>query len=120
MSGNDISVLREIFHTTPSLLFTLAPLTVENILTAVQGVPWRKLGKKLIYGTLAQSNYPLLDDIETQHQSDESFLHAVIECWLRWDKDPSWRALIWRLDDANETRTADNIRHFAELLPGKP
>ena len=107
---------------------TLAPpLTIENILTAVQGVAWRKLGERL---TLADYNleseqltYPKLDEIAQQHQSDDSRLHAVIECWLQGeglDKEPSWRALILRLDDATETSAAaDTIRHFAEPLPGQ-
>ena len=71
-----------------------------------------------------QWNYPKLDEIERQHQSDDSRLRAVIEHWLQgegWDKEPSWRALIRRLDSVNKTRAvADNIRHFAEPLPGKP
>ena len=62
-------------------------------------------------------------EIERQHQSDDSRLRAVIECWLQGegkDEEPSWRRMIWALDDANKTRAAaDNIRHFAEPLPGK-
>ena len=96
-------------------------------MTALQGVAWRKLGEKLIPGSYnpesSQWENPTLDKIERQHQSDESCLHAAIECWLEgdgWDKEPSWRALIWRLDDATETTAAaGNIRHFAEPLPGK-
>ena len=108
-----------------SLLYTSAPpLTVKNIQTAVQGVAWRKFGKRLFYGDyIFRSTYPKLDEIGQQHQSDDSRLRAVIECWLQGegrDKEPSWRALIWRLDDATETSaTADNIRHFAEPLPGE-
>ena len=105
---------------------TLAPsLTIENILTSVQGVAWRKLGKKLTPADCSPFylTYPKLDEIAQQHQSDDSRLHAVIECWLQGegrDKEPSWRALIWVLDDATETTaTADTIRHFAEPLPGK-
>ena len=94
----------------------------------MQGVAWRKLGERLIeygdYNTEShQLDYPKLDEIERQHQSDDNRLHAVIECWLQGegkDKEPSWRALIRRLDGANETRAvADRIRHFAEPLPGK-
>ena len=107
---------------------TAPPLTVENILTAVQGVAWRKLGEELIeygvYNTEShQLDYPKLDEIEKQHQSDDSRLYAVIECWLQGegvDEEPSWRALIWTLDGTNVTRAAaDRIRHFAEPLPGK-
>ena len=94
----------------------------------MQGEAWRKLGKRLIecgdYNAESrQVDYPKLDEIERQHQSDDSRLHAVIECWLQGegkDEEPSWRTLIWRLDSANETRaTAYTIRHFAEPLPGK-
>ena len=79
---------------------------------------WKELGKRLIY-----DDYPKLNEIEWQHQSDDSRLRAVIECWLQGegeDEEPSWRRIIWTLDDTNETRAAaDSIRHFAEPLPGK-
>ena len=93
----------------------------------MQGVPWRKLGKRLIHGDYNnesyQFEYPKLDEIAQQHQSDDSRLHAVIECWVQGeglDKEPSWRRIIWALDRATETSgAADNIRHFAEPLPGE-
>ena len=121
-------------------LSTLAPpLTVENILSAVQGVAWRELGRRLLCGFYSgmrpRRNYPKLDEIAQQHQSDDSRLCAVIECWLQGegvDKEPSWRRIIWALDDATKTTNsiywrwaaetraaADNIRHFAEPLPGE-
>ena len=119
--------LRFVSHCPP--LSTLAPpLTVENIQTAVQGVAWRKLGERLIpsgdYNPESdQFDYPKLDEIAQQHQSDDSRLRAVIECWLQGegrDKEPSWRRIIWALDYATETRAAaDTIRHFAEPLPGE-
>ena len=93
----------------------------------MHGVSWRRLGERLIGGDYndesLQFDYPKLDEIERQHQSDDSRLRAVIECWLLGeglDKEPSWRALIRNLDWGNETRAAANhIRHFAEPLPGK-
>jgi len=115
--------------TLPLLPSTLLapPLTVENILTAVQGVPWRYLGERLIYGvysgTVLLGDYSKLDEIERCHKSEKSRLHAVIQCWLQGDgkdNEPSWRRIIWTLDHANETSTAaDTIRHFAEPLPGE-
>ena len=54
----------------------------------MQGVAWRKLGEELFWKT----DYPKLDGIERQHQSDDSRLHAVIECWLQGeekDQEPS-------------------------------
>ena len=98
----------------------------------MEGVAWKRLGERLFphdtySNELRQWGYPKLDEIEQQHQSDDSRLRAVIECWLHGeglDEEPSWRALIWRLDHArmweDETRVAaDTIRHFAEPLPGK-
>ena len=93
----------------------------------MQGVTGRKLGEKLLHvqPTLSgdQLTYPELDEIETQHQSDDSRLRAVIECWLQGDgrdKKPSWRRIIWALDDISDTTAtaAENIRHLAEPLPG--
>ena len=120
-------MLRFVSHC-PPLSTSAPPLTVENIQTAVQGVAWRKLGERLIppgdYNFESrQFDYPKLDEIAQQHQSDDSRLHAVIECWLQGeglDKEPSWRRIIWRLDDATETTAAaDPIRHFAEPPPGE-
>ena len=107
---------------------TLAPpLTIENILTAVQGVAWRELGERLIGGDYNrqshQWDHPKLDEIAQQHQSDDSRLCAMIECWLQGegvDKEPSWRRIILALDGAPETSAAAGpIRHFAEPLPGE-
>ena len=107
---------------------TLAPpLTVENILSAVEGVAWRKLGERLTPGDYNlksyQYDYPKLDEIAQQHQSDDSRLRAVMECWLQGEglgEEPSWRRIIWALDGATETTAAaDPIRHFAEPLPGE-
>ena len=122
-SGNkatDHHVLWEITCDLPppsSLSFSSAPpFTVEAVLKYLPGVAWRPLGERLIPAGV-------FHEIESQYQSDESHLCAVIECWLQGegkDKEPSWRALIWRLDRATETRAAaDTIRHFAEPLPGE-
>ena len=112
----------DLFQTVPSLSTLAPPLTVENILTAVQGVAWRKLGEGLFPLTIisgGQMTHPKLDEIERQHQSDDDRLRAVIECWLQGDEEPTWKRIVWTLDGTTETRTADNIRHFAEPLPGK-
>ena len=98
----------------------------------MQGVAWRKLGERLFNSKTdfsdfsdlqATITYPKLDEIAQQHQSDDSRLHAVIECWLQGeelDKEPSWRRIISMLDGATETTApADPIRHFAEPLPGE-
>ena len=89
----------------------------------MQGVAWRKLGKRLIYHSW-ETKCPKLDEIAQQHRSDDSRLRDVIECWLQGeglvDKEPTWRRIIWALDDAPGTGiVADTIRHFAEPPPGK-
>ena len=100
-----------------SLSFSSAPpLTVEAVLKYLPGMAWKRLGYGLIPGGV-------FDEIQKQHQSDDSCLHALIECWLqgeRRDLEPSWRRIIWTLDGATETTAAaDTIRHFAEPLPGE-
>ena len=62
-----------------------------------------------------------LDEIEDQYQSDDERLHALIDHWLQGegDEEPSWRALIYNLDWAKESRIADTIRHFAEPVSGE-
>ena len=100
-----------------SFLCLAPPLTVESILTAVQGVAWKGLGEMLF------SNKPnrYLDEIEAQHQSDDERLHALIDHWLQGEgaEQPSWRALIYNLDWGKETKVADKIRQFAEPVSGE-
>ena len=104
------------------------PITVENILKALQGVNWRRLGKAILPCDLTWSeefNAPLslVDEIEIRHQSDEERLHAVVNRWLSSDgfcTEPLWRSLIWVLDHERETKIADKIRCFAEPVQGEP
>jgi len=64
-------------------------------------------------------------EIEQLHDtSNENRLRAVVECWLGGGglavvEEPSWRRLIWTLDDRGENQVADKIRHFAEPVLGK-
>jgi len=100
-----------------------------SILTAVQGVDWRRLGEALfpykavnVNGKII-SSWPKLDEIGEQYQSNDDRLCMVVKTWMQgggWDKEPSWRYFIWRLDRGNLTTVADSICYFAEPLPGKP
>ena len=117
-----------ISHCSPSLSTSAPPLTVDSVLTAVQGVHWRTLGEVLLaeyYTVLGYIPYGAeskLKVIEGQHQSDADRLHAVVTTWVQGgglDKEPSWRRLIWTLDHIKMTSYADNIRHFAEPVLGK-
>ena len=67
-------------------------------------------------------SYPKLDEIGRQYESDGVRLHAVVKTWVQGggvDEEPSWRHIIWRLDDQGVTGVADIIRHYAEPVLGK-
>ena len=66
------------------------------------------------------NNQSYLDEIEAQYQSDDERLHALIDHWMEseGDEQPSWRALVFNLDLAEETELADKIRQFAEPVSG--
>ena len=89
---------------------------MENILTAVQGIAWRSLGKNLF-----SNKWSYLEEIEGQCQSDDERLHALIDHWLQGEgaEEPSWRVLIINLDWAKESRIAKKIQHFAEPVSGE-
>lgn len=97
---------------------------MDNVLTAVQEVDWRTLGKVLLPLELLRGefSYPTLDKIGEQYLSDDDRLRAVVETWVQgdgWDKKPSWRQFIWTLDWGEMTGVADNVRRFAESVLGK-
>ena len=113
-----------ISHCSPSLSTSAPPLTVDNVLTAVQGVDWWTLGERLLPLEFIglKVSYPTLEKIGEQHLSSDDRLHAVVTTWVQGgglDKEPSWRRLIWNLDHIKMTIYADNIRHFAEPVLGK-
>ena len=103
-----------ISHCSPSLSTSAPPLTVDNVLTAVQGVHWRTLGEALLGSSR-------VDAIGLQHQSDDDRLHAVVGTWVHvwFFLKPSWRRLILKLDGSNMTGVADTFRHYAEPVLGK-
>ena len=121
---HDISFIS---HCSPSLSISAPPLTVDNVLTAVQRVYWRTLGEELLAKHYDVWNNPVgaeskLKEIQGQYQSNADRLHAVVTAWVHgdgYDKEPSWRRLIWNLDHIKMTSYADNIRHFAEPVLGK-
>ena len=102
-----------------SSLSPAPPLTLENVLEAVKNVQsWRTLGVR-IYSPRSSK----LDAIQRQHVSDGACLKAVIEGFLSgkgyYNKQPSWRRVIWSLYRANEIQLAEHIRSFAEPVKGK-
>ena len=73
---------------------------------------WRKLGREFeIPGST-------LDDIDQHHSDDRGRMEALISRWLKIDPYPTWRRVIVALDRAEQHRTADSIRQYAEPLTG--
>ena len=77
---------------------------------------WRSLGEEMGYDSRE------LDNIQQQYDSDEDCLKAVVERFLKGGslllKQPSWRAIIWILYEANEFQLAEQIRSYAEPVQG--
>ena len=87
------------------------PLTVENILKALEGVEdWREVANGL--GTYCGSSssfsiiYSLRDAVEW-------FLQG------RGFYQPSWRAVIFALDGTEETPSVNRIRNYGEPVQGR-
>ena len=80
------------------------PLTVENILRALEGVEdWEVVAEWLSTSIVSSS---LKDAVER-------FLQG------RSDFQPSWRAVIFALDGAGETPVASRIRSYGEPVQGR-
>ena len=116
-----------------SSLLVASPLTSDVLLPLLKGVKsWRKLAKKLLYAYDKDGGFlsPLLprgyshhnlDDLQLQWGTDEDCLKAVIEIFLQGRgryKQPSWRAVLWSLCNADEFRLAASIKSYAEPLKG--
>ena len=81
------------------------PLTVENVMKALKGVKdWVEVASWL-FGTYLGS----------------SSLKEAVEWFLqgRGHFQPSWRAVIFALDGAEETPVADRIRSYGEPVQGR-
>ena len=95
------------------------PLTVDIVLKYVQGVKnWRMVGEWLL-GYLNTTKQ--LDAIQKKYNCNEDRLQAVVQQWLesRGLSQPSWRRLVWSLDEAGDITVADPIRGFAEPPRGE-
>ena len=107
------------------------PLTSDTLLPLLKGVKnWRKLAKQLIY-TFYDDDSDLfvvsdeenldLDALQRRYGSDEKCLKAVIEVFLQGKgryEQPSWRAVLKSLYNANELQLAANIKSYAEPQQG--
>ena len=111
-----------------SSLLVAPPLTSDTLLSLLKGVKsWRKLAKQLLHAYDKDDEYIILphsynlDDLQHQHGSDEDCLKAVIEIFLQGKgqyKQPSWRAVLQSLFNANEFQLASSIKRYAEPVKG--
>ena len=95
---------------------------MDEVLKAVNGVNWRRLGEELIgeeeEDYIGVSDYINLDRIHDEHESDEARLRAVVEEFLTVHWRQSWRRVIWTLYRADEIDKAQQIRSYAEPQQG--
>ena len=110
------------------------PLTVDEVLKAVSGVNWRRLGKELLgeydYGGFGDhvSRRTNLDIIHDEHKSDVARLRAVVEEFLDtgtsiifWGEILNllpWKRVIWTLYRIDEIDKAQQIKSYAEPFEG--
>ena len=109
-------------------LLVAPPLSVDEVLKAVKGVNWRRLGEELIgeelEGLGVDDAYTNLDRIRDTHDSDEARLRAVVEEFLTgtdgisWRCPPTWRKVIWALYCAEDINKAQHFRSYAAPLQG--
>ena len=113
------------------LLLAAPPLSVDEVLQAVKGVNWWRLGEELIEQVVDEEEeeeedfYTCrtnLNIIHDAHESDEARLRAVVEEFLTntntFRGRPSWRRVIWSLYCAHEIDKAQQISSYAEPLQG--
>ena len=91
---------------------------MDEVLRAVEGVNWWRLGKELI-GEVEDvyTDITNLDRIRAENESDEARLRAVVEEFLS-EANRSWRRVIWALYCAEEIDKAQRISSYAEPLQG--
>ena len=59
------------------------------------------------------------DEIEQQHSTKDNQTKAVISVWLSVDPTPSWRRLVWALEESGEQEAANKLKPYVEPLSGE-
>ena len=75
---------------------------------------WRDLGDELV-------GFEKRVDIQHQHDTNEARLKAVVEEFLLGEGryQPSWRKVIFSLDEVDESHLANQIRSYGEPVQGE-
>ena len=86
------------------------PLTKDNILKTLEGVKKLETLSGWLLGSYIPSGY-----------YDEAHLTAIVDYFLQGGGlyQPSWRRVIYSLDEAGEIQLADKIRSFGEPVQGE-
>ena len=87
-------------------------LTVNNIVKALHGIGMRKINDVLYIPDNKR------DELEREYPNVEQRIEATVRFWLLTDPLASWRRIIQQLDFWDEHVNADQLRHYAEELPG--
>ena len=85
------------------------PLTLGNVMKAVEGVKDLTELDQWLNG-----NY-----LTVLHDGSKIVVEQFLKGQSRLYQQPSWRAVIFSLDGAEETHLADRIRHYAEPMQGR-
>ena len=94
---------------------------MDNAFEAVKRVRnWRELGDGLV-GLRVEARAKLDAIRQRQFDSDEARLKAVLEPFLLGEylNQPTWRAVIYALHEANEIAVARDILTYAEAVEGE-
>ena len=106
-------------YSVPKFLYSPVPqLTSENVYLALTGVTnWEGLIDDLFGGESGKKE--ILGDRQ-QYATEEEYRRTAIDCYSRGQgpRQPSWRFLIWKLDECNEVNVANGLRRYAEPLQG--
>ena len=57
--------------------------------------------------------------VSERHATRAGRTRAIVECWLSGDPTPSWRRLVWALEECWECQTADKVKPNVEPLTGE-
>ena len=96
-------------------LSTVTALIISNITTALAGIPWRDIGRRIL--GLPESK---CEEISSQCLTDEERVGALVREWMLRDPLASWRRICDQIyntiyiDDV----IANRILHYAEKLTG--
>ena len=93
-------------------IFTAPPLSVNNVMEIL-----KTLSLLNVRDCLCIPDYKY-DSIKFEYHTDQERLAELIKYWIFNDPWASWRKLIQRLDQRNESDIADRIRKYAEKLTG--